>query len=92
MLFIFRKTSTNDFPAFEISFGRDNRGVHTYVWISLEESDVPLMIAYLSRFGAEMAGSMCCDYPVDDDGGEELPVPLISVDGLTQLPMSSIVQ
>jgi hypothetical protein len=92
MLFIFRKTSTNDFPAFEISFGRDNRGVHTYVSISLEESDVPLMIAYLSRFGAEMAGSMYCDYPVDDDGGEELPVPLISVDGLTQLPMSSIVQ
>jgi len=39
-----------------------------------------------------MAGSMYCDYPVDDDGGEELPVPLISVDGLTQLPMSSIVQ
>jgi hypothetical protein len=93
MLYLGRRTTKNDlFPALSINFGPDDSGAQISASIALEESDVPLMVVYLARFGGQMSGIIHCDYIVDDDGGEELPVSRISVDTLALLPTSPVLQ
>ena len=92
MYFGRRTTKKAPSPALSINFGPDRSGAQTSVSIALEESDVPLMVVYLARFGGQMTGITHCDYIVDDDGGEELRVPRISAGTLALLPTSPVVQ
>ena len=92
MLYIGRRTHKRDsFPALSIGFGTDARGVEIFVWIALEDSDVPMMALYtLTRGKGQVAGMIRCDYDADDDGNEEMAVPPISLEELAQLPTTTI--
>jgi hypothetical protein len=92
MLYVGRRAHKRDsFPALSIGFGTDARGVETFVWIALEDSDVPMMALYtLTRCKGPVAGMIRCGYNADDDGGEEMAVPPVSLDELAQWPTPTI--
>jgi hypothetical protein len=92
MLYIGRRTRKRDsFPALSIGFGTDARGIETFVWIALEDSDVPMMALYTITHGkGQAAGMIRCDFDGDDDGNEEMAGPPLRLEELAQLPTTTI--
>jgi hypothetical protein len=68
----------------------DRPGVQTFVQVSLQPADIPILLAYVLQSRGTQAGILFVDL---DDGrdGDDVSVPRVTVDALAQMPTAALV-
>jgi hypothetical protein len=74
-----------------VCFGADTHRKQTSVQVRFENEDVPSLMRYLERLGGEMFGMIRADWIEEDDGGETLRRPVVTVGELAAMPAPSLV-